>query len=85
MSHKNVFLSIIEIRPVVQGLTGFAGVDGLIDERSDDLVKVHPIVPATIPNYAIGLDEAQLCSTTPKSIFSSERLQLMDAGTVFLN
>lgn len=80
-----MFLTIIEIRPIVQGLTGFTGVDGLIEERSDDLVKVHPIVPATIPNYAIGLDEAQLCSTTPKSIFSSERLQLMDAGIVFVN
>jgi len=80
-----MFLLIIEIQPIVRGLTGFGGVDGLIEGRSDDLVKVHPIVPATIPNYAIGLDEAQLCSTTPKSIFSSERLQLMDAGMVELN
>lgn len=71
---------MIEIRPVVQGLTGFGGVDDLVEEKNDDLIKVHPIDPASIPNFAIGLDETQLSSTTPKSIFSSERLQLMDAG-----
>lgn len=64
----------------MKGLTGFGGIDGLLEEKNDELVKVHPIDPASIPNYAVGLDRAQLSSTTPKSIFGSERLQLMDAG-----
>ena len=69
-----------EIRPVVKNFVGFGGVDDLIKEKNEELVKVHPIDPATIPNYAIGLDESQLSPTTPKSIFAAEHLQLMDAG-----
>ena len=68
-----------EIRPVVKGLTGFGGLDGLIEERNDDLIKVHPIDPAYIPNFVLGLED-QLPSTCPKSLFSTENLQLMDAG-----
>ena len=69
----------------MKGLVGFDGIDDLIEERNSELIKVHPIGPATIPNFAIGLDEGWLSSTTPKSIFSSERLQLMDAGIVISN
>ena len=68
-----------EIRPIVQGLTGFGGLDELMQERDDDLTKVHPIDPAAIPNYAKGL-EGQLPSTCPQSVYSSDHLQLMDAG-----
>lgn len=68
-----------EIRPVVKGITGLGGVDGLITERNEDLTKLHPINPASIPNYVLGLD-GRLPSTCPKSIFSTEHLQLADAG-----
>lgn len=68
-----------EIQPVVKGLTGFGGLDGLIEERNDDLIKVHPIDPAYVPNYVLGLED-QLPSTCPKSLFNTEHLQLMDAG-----
>ena len=68
-----------EVRPIVQGIKGFGGVDGLIEERNDDLIRVHPIDPATIPNFALGLED-QLPPTAPQTIFSSSHLQLMDAG-----
>lgn len=68
-----------EIRPAVKGITGLGGVDGLITERNEDLTKLHPINPASIPNYVLGL-EARLPSTCPKSIFSAKHLQLADAG-----
>lgn len=68
-----------EIRPVVKGITGLGGVDGLITERNEELTKLHPIDPASIPNYVLGLD-GRLPSTCPKSIFSAEHLQLADAG-----
>lgn len=71
---------MIEIRPLVKNLAGFGGIDDLIEEKNEDLVKVHPIDPATIPNFAIGLDETHLAPTTPKSIFGTKHLQLMDAG-----
>ncbi len=68
-----------EIRPLVQGFTGFIGLDGLIEGRNDDLTKVHPIDPASIPNFVLGLRD-QLPPTCPESIFQSDHLQLADAG-----
>lgn len=68
-----------EIRPVVQGFTGFTGIDGLIEGRSDELAKVHPVEPASIPNFVLGLKE-QLPLTCPESIFRSDHLRLADAG-----
>ncbi|KAL8758257.1 MAG: hypothetical protein Q9199_001610 [Rusavskia elegans] len=68
-----------EIRPVVKSLVGFGGIDDLLEERNDDLVKVHPIEPASIPNYVLGL-ENQLPPTAAKSIFTSDHLELADAG-----
>ncbi|KAI9799567.1 MAG: hypothetical protein M1825_004493 [Sarcosagium campestre] len=68
-----------EIRPVVKGLTGFGGLDELIEGRDDDLIRVHPITPASIPNYVLGL-EGRLPATCPESIWRSSHLQLMDAG-----
>ncbi|CAF9911995.1 hypothetical protein IMSHALPRED_010671 [Imshaugia aleurites] len=68
-----------EVRPVLKGLVGFGGIDALIDEKEDDLIKLHPIEPGTIPNFARGLGN-QLPSTCPKSIFDDEYLELMDAG-----
>ena len=68
-----------EVRPLLKGLAGFSGIDELITDRNEDLVKVHPIDPATIPNYARGLRE-RLPATCPRSIHEASHLQLMDAG-----
>jgi phospholipase A2 len=63
----------------VRGLTGFGGLDDMISERNDDLIKVHPIDPAAIPNFALGMRD-YLPPTAPESIFEAKALQLMDAG-----
>jgi phospholipase A2 len=63
----------------MKSLAGFGGIDQMIAERDDDLIKVHPIDPATIPNFALGMQD-QLPSSCPESIFNSTHLQLMDAG-----
>ena len=63
----------------MKGLAGFAGIDELISERNDDLIKLHPINPAAIPNFALGM-KGSLPPSCPDSIFRTENLQLMDAG-----
>ncbi|KAG9228810.1 putative cytosolic phospholipase A2 zeta [Amylocarpus encephaloides] len=68
-----------EIKPLVKGLVGFRGVDKMIEGRNEDLSKVHPIDPATIPNFVYGM-EGQLPETTPEHIFKNKHIQLMDAG-----
>jgi phospholipase A2 len=68
-----------EIRPILTGLTGFGSLDAMISERDEDLVKMHPIDPASIPNYALGL-RGLLPPTTPESIFHQQNFQFMDAG-----
>jgi phospholipase A2 len=68
-----------EIRPVLTSLTGFGSLDAMISERDDDLVKVHPIDPASIPNYALGL-RGFLPESCPESIFEQKNFQFMDAG-----
>lgn len=68
-----------EIRPLVKGLAGFGGIDSLIQGKTKDLIRVHPIDPATIPNYVMGMED-QLPPSCPKSIFHSQHLRLMDAG-----
>ena len=68
-----------EIRPLVKGLTGFGGVDDMIEGRNEDLSKVHPIEPASIPNFVFKM-EGKLPETTPESLCKASHLQLMDAG-----
>lgn len=68
-----------EIRPVVKGLAGFGGIDSLIEGKNDELVKVHPFDPASIPNYLLGM-KGQLPPSCPESALVSTNLQLMDAG-----
>jgi phospholipase A2 len=68
-----------EIKPALLGMVGFTGLDGLIEGKSEDLIKIHPIEPASIPNYVYGMKD-QLPSTCPDSVFKSHHLQLMDAG-----
>ena len=68
-----------EVRPLVQGLTGFGAVDEMISGHNEDLSKVHPIDPATLPNpiYKMG---GKVPKTVPKHVVDSEYIQLMDAG-----
>lgn len=68
-----------EIRPLIQGLAGFGGIDSLIQAKTKDLVRVHPIDPAAIPNFVMGMKD-QLPPSCPNSVFKAEHLRLMDAG-----
>ncbi|KAK4541857.1 hypothetical protein LTR36_007389 [Oleoguttula mirabilis] len=67
-----------EVRPVLKAC-GMGTLDGLLAGKSDDMVKVHPIDPAVIPNFALGL-KGMLPEGNESSIHEAERLQLMDAG-----
>lgn len=68
-----------EVRPLVQGLTGFGTIDQMIYGHNEDLSKVHPIDPAMLPNFTYGMGD-KLPRTTPTSVHENEYLQLMDAG-----
>ncbi|CAI4214870.1 unnamed protein product [Parascedosporium putredinis] len=68
-----------EVRPIMKGLAGFGAIDDLISGKSDDLSKVHPIEPASLPNFAYGM-YGKLAKTTPDSLLRNQTLQLMDAG-----
>lgn len=68
-----------EIRPLVQNLAGFGAVDEMIWGRNQDLSKVHPIDPATLPNFCYGMG-GKLPRTAPDSVVRQEYMQLMDAG-----
>ncbi|QDS70596.1 hypothetical protein FKW77_000252 [Venturia effusa] len=68
-----------EIRPVMKTLVGFGGLDAMIAEKDEELIKVHPIDPAAIPNFALGMKD-KLPASCPESIFTASHLQLMDAG-----
>lgn len=68
-----------EIRPLVRSMTGLEAIDEMISGKSQDLSKVHPFDPATIPNFAHGM-HARLAKTTPDGLYDDEYLQLMDAG-----
>ena len=67
-----------EVRPIVKA-AGLAKIDSLLAGKDEDLVKVHPIDPAVIPNFALGLRD-RLPDTCPESIHDTSHLQLMDAG-----
>lgn len=68
-----------EVRPVVKGLMGFGSINDMIEGRNEDLSKVHPIDPASIPNFAYGM-EGKLPESAPESVYQSTHLKLMDAG-----
>ncbi|KAI0813922.1 acyl transferase/acyl hydrolase/lysophospholipase, partial [Xylaria sp. FL0064] len=69
-----------EIRPLVRSITGFGTIDEMIHGYSEDLEKVHPFDPASIPNFVYGMDSNKLRFTTPTNIHKKEYIQLMDAG-----
>lgn len=68
-----------EVKPLLSSVRGFGGLDGLLEGKNDDLIKVHPIEPATVPNFVYGMRD-RLPQTCPESVFKSDHLQLMDAG-----
>lgn len=68
-----------EIRPIFRSLAGFGSIDSLIAEKDQDLTKVHPFDPATIPNFAANMRDL-LPESCPQSIHDEKILQLMDAG-----
>jgi phospholipase A2 len=67
-----------EVSPVLKSF-GFARLDAMLAEQDDKFVKVHPIDPAVIPNFLLGLRE-QLPSSCPEDIHEATHLELMDAG-----
>lgn len=67
-----------EIRPIIKA-AGLASLDSALAQKDEDLVKVHPVNPAVIPNFALGMKD-KLPKTCPESIHQSPHLQLMDAG-----
>lgn len=68
-----------EIRPVITGSGLLSGLDQILAEKDEDMTKVHPFDPASIPNFARGL-KGKLPPTCPDSIHSESHLRLMDAG-----
>ncbi|KAG6000741.1 hypothetical protein E4U21_005040 [Claviceps maximensis] len=68
-----------EVKPLILGIVGLATIDDFVSGRDEDLSKVHPIDPATIPNFAYQM-HGKLPSTTPRSIYEQEHIQVMDAG-----
>ena len=68
-----------EVKPLLAGIRGFGSLDELMEGKNDDLVKIHPIEPATIPNFVYGMRDV-LPKTCPESVFKSDHLQVMDAG-----
>ncbi|KAL2200510.1 acyl transferase/acyl hydrolase/lysophospholipase [Corynascus similis CBS 632.67] len=68
-----------EIRPIVKSLAGFQPVDELIWGHNKDLSKVHPIEPASVPNFVHGM-YGQLPDSVPQAVYDNEYIQLMDAG-----
>lgn len=67
-----------EIRPVIQA-AGLSQLDTMLAGKNDDWAKVHPLDPAVIPNFALGL-RGQLPASCPESIHKSSHLALADAG-----
>lgn len=67
-----------EVRPILKA-AGLDKLDTVLAGKDDDLVKVHPIDPAVIPSFILGLD-SQLPESVPNSVLDAPHLQLMDAG-----
>lgn len=68
-----------EIRPLIKSIGGFGAVDEMIWGHNEDLSKVHPIDPASLPNFIFGM-RGKLPKTVPHAAYDSEYIQLMDAG-----
>ncbi|KAK7205180.1 phospholipase a2 [Myxozyma melibiosi] len=68
-----------EVRPALGDFGVTKTLDKLVNENDEDLKGVHPIQPAGIPNFLLGL-KPYLPSTCPESLFISKEIELMDAG-----
>ncbi|KXX79191.1 Cytosolic phospholipase A2 zeta [Madurella mycetomatis] len=68
-----------EVRPIIQSITGLHALDELIWGRNKDLSMVHPIEPATIPNFVHGM-YGKLPEAVPQGVYDNQYIQLMDAG-----
>ncbi|KAK4236978.1 acyl transferase/acyl hydrolase/lysophospholipase [Achaetomium macrosporum] len=69
-----------EIRPLIKSLSGFSPIDELVwGHYNKDFSKVHPIEPASIPNFVHGM-YGQLPESVPQAVYDNEYIQLMDAG-----
>ncbi len=67
-----------EVKPMLTA-AGLSKLDILMQGKQEDLVKVHPLDPAVIPNFAKGLRH-RLPEDCPESLNEASHLQLMDAG-----
>lgn len=65
-----------EIRPFITSISLFMTLDKMVLNRNDDLSKVHPIDPASMPNFVKGLKDS-LPHTCPESLWESESIKLM--------
>ncbi|KAL2258713.1 hypothetical protein VTK26DRAFT_7868 [Humicola hyalothermophila] len=68
-----------EVRPLIKSITGLHALDELIWGYNKDLSMVHPIEPASIPNFVYGM-YGQLPGIVPQAVYDNEYIQLMDAG-----
>jgi cytosolic phospholipase A2 len=67
-----------EIKPLIRA-AGLAALDSTLSQKDQELVKVHPIDPAVIPNFVLGMRD-RLPNTVPETVHDAQILQLMDAG-----
>jgi cytosolic phospholipase A2 len=66
-----------EIRPYLPtSYSLFRSLDELMTEKDADLIVVHPIQPASIPNFLHGMHKS-LPATCPESIKTDPEIQLM--------
>ncbi|KAK9457066.1 acyl transferase/acyl hydrolase/lysophospholipase [Dipodascopsis uninucleata] len=68
-----------EIKPMLIEYAFAKSLDYLVQQKQSDLKSVHPIAPARIPNFVLGL-RPYLPPTCPPSLFVAKDIGLMDAG-----
>lgn len=61
-----------EIRPLVTSINILLTLDKMVLDRNNDLSKVHPIDPATMPNFVKGL-KGSLPHTCPARLLAGSR------------
>ncbi|KAJ8097633.1 acyl transferase/acyl hydrolase/lysophospholipase [Lipomyces tetrasporus] len=68
-----------EVRPALPDIAISQSLDNIMKEKDANLRDVHPITPAGIPNYLLGL-KSYLPRTCPESMHTAKDINLMDAG-----
>ncbi|KAK9463946.1 acyl transferase/acyl hydrolase/lysophospholipase [Lipomyces oligophaga] len=69
---------VTEVRPILGDVVG-GWLDSMVSGNEEDLKGLHPIKPATIPNYVLGLS-GSLPESCPPSLHASKEIEFMDAG-----